>query len=262
MSHMSALGFAMTVEAFQDLVESALDETVCFSTPIGSYHRWSPGAGVELWLQANAVKHVVGCNPHFEGQGRLDAAIIETVCAPGRPLDGHCFGWAAPREPSNPYSGLHAFAASLPDFAHVDERILVPPVVTLQVAAFATQVEYFPTEAAYVTSEWGQYYGAVPGSTTWLQADEDGLPQPDVFLTGHVAASERIANPATGQEFHTVVLRTDAGTIDVVADLETAPRRPVVGAVVAGTFWLSARAVSKLPPPRRQATFQRAKQSS
>src|SRR5205809_1039066 len=83
---------------------SAPDSTR-FDTPIGSYLQWetgpSGGPGVELWLQVNSVNQIIGCNPHYVGQGRLDAAIIETVSAPGRPLDGHCFGWAAPRDPGN-----------------------------------------------------------------------------------------------------------------------------------------------------------------
>src|ERR1043166_8526106 len=123
---MSAIGFDMTIEDFQELVERIAPEATRFDTPIGSYLQWSPGGGVELWLQANAVQKIVGCNPHFVGQGRIDAAIIETVSAPGRPLDGHAYGWAAPRNPKNPYSGIHAIAAHLPNFAYIDEPILIP----------------------------------------------------------------------------------------------------------------------------------------
>ena len=214
---------------------------------------------MELWFQANAVKKIIGCNPHFAGQGRMDAAIIETVFAPGRPMDGYFFGWAAPRDPANPYSGLHTIAANLPDFADVDERILIPPVVTLQIAAFASELEFFPTETTFVESENGQFYGAEYGTTVWIHAEQEGLPQPEVFLSGSVVASERRQNPITGQEFHTLLLQTDAGTIDVVADLETSPRRPMVGTVAAGTFRLSARAITELPPARKPAAFQRAR---
>lgn len=259
MSHMSAVGFGITPEALHERVLLAAPEAARFDTPIGSYLQWEVGAGVELWLHANAANQIVGCNPHYVGQGRLDAAIIESVAAPGRPMDGHCFGWAAPRDPGNPYSGIHSFAANLPDFAFVDERILIPPVVTLQVAAFASSLECFPSERAFVESEWGRQIGAQSATETWQQVEIDGLPQPEVFLSGKVIASEAQVNPATDQVFHTLVLRTEAGTIDVVADFQTAPRRPAVGTVAAGTFWLSARPIGALPQPRTASPFLRAR---
>ena len=134
--------------------------------------------------------------------------------------------------------------------------------VTLQVAAFASCLECFPTETAFVESEWGQTIGAQTATETWQQVEIEGLPQPDVFLSGKVIASEGHVNPATGQQFQTLVLRTQAGTIDVVADLQTSPRRPALGTVAAGTFWLSARVISDLPPPRSPSLFLRARLSS
>ena len=259
MSHMSSIGFAVSQEEFQSRISLAAADAARFDTPIGSYLQWEVGAGVELWLQANAVNQIVGCNPHFYGEGRMEVAIIETVSASGRPLDGHCFGWAAPHEPGNPFTGIHAFAANLPDFAFVDERILIPPIVTLQVAAFASWIDCFPTESGYLTSELGQHYSAQQGVGAWVHVENEGLPQPEVYVTGRVTASDRKINNSTGQVFHSMVVQTDAGTIDVVADLEVSPRRPVTGSFIAGVFWLSARIVSELPPPRRPLPFQRAR---
>jgi hypothetical protein len=76
------------------------------------------------------------------------------------------------------------------------------------------------------------------------------MPQPEAFLSGRVESAERQENPATGQEFLALLLRTESGTVDAVCDLDVSPRRPVAGAIVAGMFWLSARVVSDLPPPR------------
>jgi len=256
---MSAIGFAVTPEELQQLVLHGAQQAARFDTAVGAYLKWEVGAGVELWLQVNAANEIVGCNPHYAGSGRLGAAIIETVAAPGRPLDGHGFGWAAPSDPANPYSGIHAFAANLPDFAYVDERILIPPVVTLQVAAFAAGIASFPTELAFVESEWGQKIGAQSATETWQQLEVDGLPQPEVFLSGWVGASETLINPVTEQQFHALTLRTEAGTIDVVCDLQTAPRRPAAGTVAAGSFWLSARAAVELPEPRQPSPFARAR---
>ena len=36
-------------------------------TPAGTYVMWSPGAGVELWLQLDPMEEIVGLHPHFTG---------------------------------------------------------------------------------------------------------------------------------------------------------------------------------------------------
>ena len=46
----------MTLESFQEQVERAAPDAVRYDTPLGSYLQWSPGAGVELWMQVNAVQ--------------------------------------------------------------------------------------------------------------------------------------------------------------------------------------------------------------
>ena len=250
---MSAIGFRIPPEHLLELAQRGAQDAPRFDTPAGAYRQWSVGAGVELWLQQNAAEHMVGCNPHFAGQGRLEVALIETVSVSGRPLDGHGFGWAAPRDPGNPYSGLHSFAANLPDFAFVDERILIPSVVTLQVAAFTASLESFPTETAFMESELGQAFQAEDGSRPWQQSEDEGLPRPEAFIVGQVASCELRANPITGQEFYALLVRTESGSIDVVSDLETSPRRPATGAIIAGSFWLSARPVGELPAARTPA---------
>jgi hypothetical protein len=248
MSHFSAIGFTVTPEELKELAEQASREGTRVDSPHGGYFHWSPGAGVELWVQANKQEEIVGCNPHFAGAGRLPASIIETLNVPGRPLDGRCFGWAAPRDEKNPYSGLHALSADLPDFDFVEARILIPPIVTLQIAAFAEELECFPTETTFLESEAAQHHGAAAGQWIWRQQEIEEEPQSKVFLNGIVKQSEQRENPITGSPFIALLLRTEAGTIDVVVDPEIVPRRPVVGMVAAGTFWLSARVVSDLPP--------------
>src|SRR5436305_401742 len=83
-------------------------------------------------------------------------------------------------------------------------------------------------EEAFIDSEWGRSAGADFGSPLWQQLESEGIPKPEAFLSGRVVSSERCRNPVTGQEFHALALQTEAGTLDVVADLDTAPRRPAV----------------------------------
>lgn len=259
MSHFSAIGFDVTREELEGLAVQASQAGDRLETAHGFYLHWQPGAGAELWVQANKQRQIIGCNPHFSGQGRLEASIIETFSAPGSPLDGRCFGWAAPTDDRNPYSGLHAVCAHLPDFDLVEERILAPPTVILQISAFAEEIECFPTESAFLESEQAQQHGASAGRFLWQQQESDGSPQAKAFLNGIVTQSERRENPITGSPFYVLLLSTEAGTLDVVADPDSIARRPVAGTIVAGTFWLSARVISDLPPPKKLPTFQRAR---
>ena len=259
MSHFSAIGFDVTREEMEGLALQASHEGTRLESPKGYYLYWSPGAGAELWVQANKQKQIVGCNPHFTGQGRIVASIIETFNVPGKPLDGRCFGWAAPRDEKNPYSGLHPISAHLPDFDLVGERILIPLTVTLQIAAFTEQMDCFPTETAFLESEPAREHGAKAGERIWRHIEVEGEPQSEAFLNGIVTQSERRENPITGQPFYVLLLSTSAGTLDVVTDPVSVSRRPVVGTVVAGTFWLSARVVSELPPPKKLLSFRRAR---
>ena len=76
-------------------------------------------------------------------------------------------------------------------------------------------------------------------------------------ISGHVLKSERRMNHETGKEFRYILLRTQGGTVDVVADPDIITGYPRVGGVVSGVFWLSARVVTELPAPRRASIFRR-----
>lgn len=257
MSHLSAIGLEMTMKEFEVLAALAAAKAYTYETPLGGYHRWSPGAGVELWLQSNGRGEVVGCNPHFLGEARMEAAIIETQASKSRPMDGRCFGWAAPQIEGNPYSGLHALAVTMPNFACVEERLLTMSAATLQIAAFADRVEIYPTVAAFSASRSAGRSDVGGGRSVWIYEEEEGLPQPEAFLSGTVLKSERRVNPTTEQEFYWMLLQTDAGTVDMVCDTNAVPRRPVVGTTVAAQCWLSALVLTPLPEPPREPTFRR-----
>jgi hypothetical protein len=256
-SHFSDIGFPVSdIEAFKDLVQKASHTGRCMRSPNGYYVCWSPGAGAELWAQANAEHELVGLHPHFAGAARMRMGLTDIITDPENPLDGSIRGWADPR-PENPQSGAYPLMLDLPDFDLVRSRLRCPAVLTVQVAAFAHSVRCFADDASLyawqdpkggMAAESFIPIGLLPkeflsGDSPSQQSDES--PGANAFLSGHVRSHHLCANPETGNSFHHVHLRTLGGEVDVVGDPAVVSGEPVVGGVIQGTFWLSGRVQQK-----------------
>lgn len=256
MSHFSDIGFAFkNIEEFQAFCEQVVNRGQPLTSPLGYYVRWQAGAGVELWIQANQTKQLVGCSPHFVGSGEMRVCVTQTFRHPERPMDGSLYAWADPQDDANPYSGKFALAVDLPDFDRVEDRLIQNPTVTLQIAAFADILRCFPSEAAFTAEQSEMAPEAFrPG---WRKGERPGEPRPEAIFSGRIRQAEQRVNPATGQPFLYALVQTLGGTIDVVADPATTDGEPVVEGILAGTFYLSARVISPLPAFPPQSTFRR-----
>ena len=249
MSHLSDIGFAFTrTEELLAFVESVVQQGEVLPTPRGYYVYWSPGVGVELWIRADAKQRLAGCSLHFTGSGQMQIGITQTFRNPERPMDGSCYAWAAP-EDDNPYSGLYAFAADMPDFDMVEERALMVPVVTAQIAAFAKELRCFRGDGEFLSLQpEGPHPAAESFTPTWTHGEE---PIPEAHITGRVQAVELRTNPATGLSFYAIHVKTLGGTVDLVADPELTRGKPIVNGIVQAACWLSARILSDLPMPKQ-----------
>jgi hypothetical protein len=263
MSHLSDLGFTVTMEEFQRLVMQAATEGEVLPSAHGCYVRWSPGAGIELWVQADSEKQLVGCNPHFAGAGRMRVGLIKPLGNPERPLDGGFYGWADPKD-AEPESGEYPFVADAPDYDLIQERFTPLRTVEVQIAAFAHELHCFADEAAFDASQEGKPGFAAESfiPTGLFHHDIEQLEaqttreQAQALFCGHILQAEQRTNPTTGSVFHALLVRTLGGTVDVVADPALVQDRPTVGGIVHGTFWLSGR-ILDLPPPKKPSLFQR-----
>src|SRR4051794_40174333 len=83
-NHMTTLGFAASAE--QDVAQLAMI-AARQGQPLpgngGTYYRWSPGAGIELWAQADPDGRIIGLNPHFAGVARMRVGLIERIAREG-----------------------------------------------------------------------------------------------------------------------------------------------------------------------------------
>ena len=157
-SHMSSMGFRFsTNEEFVDLAMTAATQGEPIQVGDGTYYRWSPGAGVELWAQVDEDGQIIGLNPHFSGAARMRVRLIERVArADDSPLDGAFYGWADPaeedREEDDPEDGQYPFAFDAPDIRRHD-ALALPSIVNVQLAAFAQEVRAFESDEAFQAGE-------------------------------------------------------------------------------------------------------------
>ncbi len=238
----------MALSDFQRLIRHVSKEATIYDTPSGTYLRWSPGAGAELWIQANLEHEIIGCNPHFSGEGKLRFGITETFHSLHSPLEGRLVGWVEPKNEKVPTSGLYPLTAEMPDFTLSEPFLFKHPLMTLQVAAFAEVVSCYANERAFAMSHNAQTM-AVPTFQQSIEVEEDGSPAL-ANIVGFVRKTELRLNPLTEQLFYAILLETHGGTIDVVAPVDTLLETPIIDSVLAGSFWLSARAEKKLSLPR------------
>lgn len=211
----------------------------------GKFHYvlWTPGEGIELWVQMTPQETIVGCSPFFSGAGQMYMGVMQVAETPNRPTDGFFQGWANP-EPGHTDAGLYPFAVTVPDFLLVRDKVLVSSIVQLQVSAFADSLHCYLDD-----DEFHRRVASQDDSQLATEAfvpvgvlDETGMkPIAEAVFTGHVLSADIRANPVTGRKFHALTVQTLGGMLDVIADPSVTTGLPQAGGVVYGTFWLSGR---------------------
>ena len=246
-NHFSSIGFPIySEEALEELVQT-LEVNEVFETMHGHYLLSAPGKGVELWLQADHDRNLIGIHPHFSGSGRMKVALTTTLTDEEMPLDGSFHGWADP-EDDDPESGCYPFLFDAPDFFTHDTENPLTRTVTVQLAAFAEELNYFRDEEAYYRSqEEGEISYAVESFIPiGLFTDKaEASPSAHALFTGRIQDVEIKVNPLTKNSFYHILVQTLGGSFDVVSDPSLLDEKPIIGGVVSGTFWLSGRILDK-----------------
>ena len=223
----------------------------------GRYVCWSPGHGVQIWVNVNEKGEVQGFDPHYAGRGRAHITIERSYDYDTAPPTGGVFAWVAIGTPEETKAGfdLPAFARFYDMGCDYDGNALV------QVAAFAHGAEAYPSVESYLTAmeavneENPDLAFEVESFLPIGYFDPDGqIPPATARLSGIILEASRVKNPATGREFHAVLVKTVGMTVDVVADDEQLSGEPAPGGVLAGAFWLSALPAEGPRRPTLRAT--------
>lgn len=242
-SHMTALGFPVSTEKdFRHYVFQATEFGYEIDTSNGSYTIWEVGNGIELWVQTNLHKRIIGMNPHFRGSARMRVGITEGVRGTGATiLDGAFLGWAAPPE-DNPSSGLYPFVFDMPDYA-LHNSLPLPSLQWVQIAAFAYEMQSFVSKEMYLATRNKTLRLAPQAFIPISQPEKPYQRQAQGLLTGKILDTAVKTNPVTNLKFYWARIHTLGGEMDVVADPQVVQGEMVVDGIVYGTFWLSGRIV-------------------
>jgi len=251
-SHLSDIGFnPMDQEEWKALVRHAAKSGEPLESRKGTHIRWSPGHGIELWVQVRLSKkkpELIGCVPHFSGTSRTRYGLEKMYHDPSihTELDGSYHGYANPPG-DDPRLGDYPLILDVPDFDLSWSRVVCPAIVEVQVAAFAHEVAFYPDEQAFDESQTEKPGFAAQSfipSGTFLPGG--GLVQPpkaEAIAAGRVLHEESLTNPETGRSFCHAKVETYGAELDVVADPEIVKGTPSPGGVAFGVFWLSGRIV-------------------
>ncbi len=246
-SHMTALGFPVSTERdFRHYTYQASEFGQTIEAFSGSYTLWAPGHGIELWVQKNLHRRIIGMNPHFSGPARMRTLLARRIMRRDHSiLDGTFYGWINPSH-DVPLSRAYPFVFDAPDYDLYNELEL-PLVTTIQLAAFAHELQSYENEEAFKQA---QGEGSAYAPETFIpsgllsaapQRSSRVSHQPLATISGHVLMTRKITNPVTHQPFYWALVHIPGGEIDVVADPQVVQGRIAVNSIVHGTFWFSGR---------------------
>jgi hypothetical protein len=245
-SHFSDIGFVVaSSHEVLAMARSLPVGTPVITTPAGEYVRWSAGGGAELWFQRAPDLTLVGMNPHFDVETRTRVRLVSRVDDPVHKLDGGFHLWLDPHPPDPEFpdgpDGASPLFVDTPDMRTYD-AVQLPLEVDATIAAFAHRLELFGSEAELrATGSIMAAESLIPSGLFFPGGDERMPATAEAIFQGIVEATETRQNVATGREFLWARVRTYGARLEVVADPTLASRPPIVGDILGGTFWMSAR---------------------
>jgi len=241
-SHLSDIGFALeSQEDFEQLALKTCEQGQPFRTTDGTYIKWAPGSGIELWAQLNQEDEIIGLHPHFRGSGRMRVGVVKEIKRPdGTVLDAGYYGWANPSD-TRVEDGDFPFVFDVPNYKIQKPRF--GSVVVVQFAAFAHELASFRSAEEFDRSQTeGLAYASksfIPSGLFTFEGGDTVPPEAYAIFAGHVLETSLITNPVTGSDFCWAHVSTLGGEVDVVADPVLLNDVVVKGGIVKGSFWMS-----------------------
>jgi hypothetical protein len=251
MSNLTNLGFSVySNEEFIELAVNVAKTGEEVKVKNGSYVRYSDPSGAEIWVQKNDKNQLIGLNPHFDGKSKKKVALMQEIHRDknSSPMDGSFHAWADPVDENEPESGAFPFVFDLPDF-YTNIKYKLPKIVDIQLAAFASELDYFQNEESFMANQdeepkWAAQAVVPVGLFNNEEEKKDAPPQATAMLTGIVKESKLIKNEYSKENFLWILVETLSGDIDIVADAELLDNMPKEGGIIKGLFWLSGRILS------------------
>jgi hypothetical protein len=210
-----------------------------------TYYWWSPGAGIELWVKANAKGELGTVHPYFSGTSRMCVGLTKkTKRANESYSDGGFVALTCPYTTGGKrLKGRFAFVFDVPDYYRY-EGIKLRKAYYGQFVAFAIELTAYESREAYLAAQEGKdgwWDSQSFRSAIYFKEDKN---EPDVAvppiaaITGHVMCAEIRTNPITGCDFSWAEICTIGGDMDIVVAPKDLDGYLVKGGVVSGSFYL------------------------
>ena len=212
--------------------------------------------GVELWMQCVRQDQVVGFCPHFAGGSQFTgggvAILVERVVqGASSPLDGRVVGKLVGE------GGEECpVVFDVPDYQRVAATVVAGARLEFQLAAFALQLEIWEEERSFLEEQERRLRlgprGMSPECFIPSGRFNEGNqpvepPEPRCIFSGRVLEAEERVNARSGLPFVVLVVKTQGGVFDLVADPRLVQSLPKPGHILFGQFRLTGR-LSRPPP--------------
>jgi hypothetical protein len=235
MSNLSDVGFPVkSNEDVNGLVELWAKDVKEFPCEKGSYLVFYDDSGVEVYLQMDIRGELLGFNPFFAGKTRHEISISQIIERDTSEMDG---GYVA-----SFVNGGMPFVFDSPNiFAN---RFEYPKRCEIQLNAFASNdLRVFENNEIFIKSQIAEPKIAPKSfvATGLHRHEEDIPPQAHAVFSGEIKTVELKTNATTGEKFYWLLIETEIGEIDVVADLNLFEIEPKIRGIIRGSFWLTGK---------------------
>lgn len=247
MSNLSDIGFSVrTEEEFTVLLERAYEGGQKLHTTDGFYVRYADLSGAELWLQFDQKHELIGMNPYFRGNSRVQLGLTEAISRDQSQLDGGWVAWTNPSESTDPESGDFPIVFDTPNFKL--SQATAPGTYPVQLTAFSQEIALFESPESFAQAQEKEEIPFAAKSLIpvgLIGRGEEEAPEAQILLTGVVSELEERKNLFSGQVFLWMSLETLGLSIDLVVDQAALDSEPQVGGVVQCQAWLSGQIIEE-----------------
>jgi len=248
---LSSIGFTLySAEESWQLATVVAEKGRRVGTADGNYVVLTTECGSELWAKLDSENRPYAILPHFAGQARSQILVTQRIRYNDRPLDGRLLGWINPSQGTFGFGGPpgdYPLLFEAPDYAYYT-FMEVPCTVTVQLAAFAQNIDVFSSVEDYDSrpeKTWPSETLLASGAAG-LHGYQRGDANPhanEAFITGIVEATQSQENPLTHGQFQWMRVKVMGGYFDVCIDSALMKGSVAPGSVISGNFWLSGRLV-------------------
>jgi hypothetical protein len=239
--HFASIGF--DVQQSSDL-DKVLGQVLAGGTTMdssqGMYIVWKTPEGIEMWANGNSDGEMSGCTPYFAGESKVQVTVGKMHCWDDEwPLEGGLIGALGP-DLDGDYPPI---AIDLPDYDLARIHAERGSTWDVRVAAFAHDMNYYSDEQAFRDAQTEEPRWApisyIPTGLFFTETRKK--PIAEAVFAGPIQETRIVVNSWSGKQFYHLVVKSLPGVLDVVAEMELLPEKPVVGGIVHGEFWLSGR---------------------